>query len=281
MAPPHIEDDPFANANDAVQKEIEVIFIKRIPFAQSNNLDDMVVLLIVERDQLGILEPNVCRRGGTLLQNVEAQWNAQIVPATRIYQLLNEEDEDVERIRMLAAVGDLHAQHLINRFDNPEDDGMSIDSSNDSVLQEKMPFEEEMDMITVDVAGNKWIWIDTHRIFKLLQNGKRSLDDCVQDSRLECANFLRVKMFWQIIDIKAKRVKAVLGHIQDGRENAIIEMDKIIKHFGKESMSVMITEKFKLTMLASERAQRFYDQLIDFGKSALQIEESFHGQKIN
>jgi hypothetical protein len=46
-------------------------------------------------------------------------------------------------------------------------------------------------------------------------------------------------------------------------------------------MSVMITEQFKLTMLASERAQRFHDQLIDFGKSAIHIQKSFHGQKIN
>jgi ABC-type enterochelin transport system substrate-binding protein len=88
-------------------------------------------------------------------------------------------------------------------------------------------------------------------------------------------------MFRKIIDIKAKRAKVVLDHIQDGCDNALIEMDKIIKHFGKESMSVMITEQFKLTMLPSERAQRFHDQLIDFGKSALHIQKSFHGQKIN
>jgi hypothetical protein len=138
-----------------------------------------------------------------------------------------------------------------------------------------------MDMITVDVAGNKWMRIDPRRIFKLLQNAKRSLDYCVQESRLENASFLRVKMFRKIIDIKPKRAKVVLDHIQDGCDNALIEMDKIIKHFGKESMSVMITEQFKLTMLPSERAQRFHDQLIDFGKSAIHIQKSFHGQKIN
>ncbi len=91
----------------------------------------MVVLLNIERDQLGIEEPNVGRRDGLPLQNVEAEWNVQIFPARRVDQVLNEEDEAVERIRMLAAFGDLHAQHLINRFDNPEDDAMSIDSSND------------------------------------------------------------------------------------------------------------------------------------------------------
>ena len=149
MAPPYIEDDPFANANDIVQKEIEEILIKRIPFAQSNNLDDMVVLLNVKRDQLGILEPNVGRRDGLLLQNVEAEWNLQIVPARRIDRVFNEEDEAVERIRMLAAGGDTHAQHLINRFDNPEDDGISIDSSNDSRLQEKMSFEEEVKVLSL------------------------------------------------------------------------------------------------------------------------------------
>lgn len=108
MAPPYIEDDPFANANDVVQKEIEEILIKRIPFAQSNNLDDMAVLLNVEMDQLGILEPSL------LLQNVEADWNLQIVPARIIDQVFNEEDDAVERIRMLAAGGDIHAKHLIN-----------------------------------------------------------------------------------------------------------------------------------------------------------------------
>ncbi len=149
MAPPYIEDDPFANANDIVQKEMEEILIKRIPFAQSNNLDDMAVLLNVKRDQLGILEPNVGRRDGLLLQNVEAEWNLQIVPARRIDRVFNEEDEAVERIRMLAAGGDIHAQHLINRFDNPEDDGISIDSSNDSRLQEKMPFEEEVKVLSL------------------------------------------------------------------------------------------------------------------------------------
>lgn len=77
-----------------------------------------------------------------------------------------------------------------------------------------------MGMITVDVAGNKWMRIDTHRIFKLLQNAKCSLDYCVQESRLENASFLRVKMFWQIIDIIAKRAKVVLDHIQYGRDNA-------------------------------------------------------------
>jgi hypothetical protein len=143
MAPPYIEDDPFANANDVVQKEIKEILIKRIPFAQSNNLDDMVVLLNVERDQLGILEPSL------LLQNVEADWNLQIVPARIIDQVFNEEDDAVERIRMLAAGGDIHAQHLINQFDNPEDDGMSIDSSNDSRLQEKMSFEEEVKVLSL------------------------------------------------------------------------------------------------------------------------------------
>jgi hypothetical protein len=67
----------------------------------------------------------------------------QIVQVRRIDQVLNEEEEAVERIRRLVAFGDLHA-HLITRFDNPEDDTMSIDSSNDSRLQEKMPFEEEL-----------------------------------------------------------------------------------------------------------------------------------------
>jgi hypothetical protein len=75
MAPSHIADGSFANAIDVVQKEIEKIFIKRIPFAQSNNRDDMVTLLNIERDKPGIEEPNVGGRDGLPLQNDEAEWN--------------------------------------------------------------------------------------------------------------------------------------------------------------------------------------------------------------
>jgi hypothetical protein len=119
----HEEEDPLLNKKNEIEEQLHGVLIGQNALNHSNNLDDIVIALNIERDNMNIEEP------------------------------IGEIAVDVQNV--IDADPDLHiipqADLAINDHNESEDDtesevssSISIDSSNDSRLEEPTPFEEEV-----------------------------------------------------------------------------------------------------------------------------------------
>lgn len=74
------------------------------------------------------------------------------------------------------------------------------------------------------------------------------------------------------MDLRTNKAKQLLQQIMYDRNNAIQQMDKIIERFGMQSVSIMLIQQYNNIISASERGERFYDQMADDSKKTKDVE---------
>lgn len=129
-----------------------------------------------------------------------------------------------------------------------------------------------MDMISQYIAGTKSTRIATYDICKLMRKNEDSLKAAILVGQEEKPRFLVARMHRQLMDLRTNKAKQLLQQIMYDRNNAIQQMDKIIERFGIQSVSIMLIQQYKNIISASERGERFYDQMADDSKKAKDVE---------
>jgi hypothetical protein len=129
-----------------------------------------------------------------------------------------------------------------------------------------------MDMISQYIAGTKSTRIATYDIWKLMRKNEDSLKAAILVGQEEKPRFLVARMHRQLMDLRTNKAKQLLQQIMYDRNNAIQQMDKIIERFGMQSVSIMLIQQYNNIISASERGERFYDQMADDSKKAKDVE---------
>jgi hypothetical protein len=129
-----------------------------------------------------------------------------------------------------------------------------------------------MDMISQYIAGTKSTRIATYDIWKLMRKNEDSLKAAILVGQEEKPRFLVARMHRQLMDLRTNKAKQLLQQIMYDRNNAIQQMDKIIERFGMQSISIMLLQQYNNIISASERGERFYDQMADDSKKAKNVE---------
>lgn len=127
-------------------------------------------------------------------------------------------------------------------------------------------------MISQYIAGTKSTRISTYDIWKLMRKNEDSLKAAILVGQEEKPRFLVARMHRQLMDLRTNKAKQLLQQIMYDRNNAIQQMDKIIERFGMQSVSIMLIQQYNNIISASERGERFYDQMADDSKKAKDVE---------